>query len=233
MPVRNIFCLASAFIVTSLFYFSCSNSAKNSEENVYLEVARDTNFIIVKEHKMLILPFDYVSDTNGKIKYVNTKVVSTMMFNSFYSLFSLVPSIDLPEKQELDTIIMQNPGETAAANKADFIVYGNYFFSGKRSDPEANINLIIWSRITKSEITNVFKVPTDEDIFEGIDGMTGYIVKSILKEDKKLAFLKFGNFSIPPEEYELYVNDRLVANPSNRDFSLELKILSKTKYHVP
>jgi hypothetical protein len=225
---------SSVFIIAiSISFFSCSgNSVKGKSESVYLEVVKNTNNIVMKENKVLILPFEYVSEDTNSRKQANAGVIRAIMFNSFYSLFSLIPSVDVPDKQELTNIILQNPEETAANYDADFIVHGNYSFSGKGSNPEAIVELIVWNKVSKNEVTNIFKVPTDMNIFEGIDEMTAYIVKSILKENNELALLKFGDFSIPPEEYELYINDRIVANPSNSDFSMNLKILSKTKYHV-
>ncbi len=228
MLIKSFMYLCITMFTFILLTFSCSGNTKNNDENVYLAVAKDTNAVLIKKYKLIIVPFKYAGNTNDKSREAGTGVIRNIVFNSIYSLVSLVPSFDVPEKGYLKDMSIEKPEETASGGKADFIVYGDYSLTGGSAD----IKLKIWSSITKGVITSDYKLPTDEDIFEGVDGIMSYIVKSILKEDKKLAFLNFGNFSMDPEEYELYVNNRLVAKPASSDFSLSLKVLSKTKYWI-
>ncbi len=225
---NTIIVLSSLFCI--LMIFSCSGGSAVKDENKYFAIEEEeTKIVEIKKYKAVIFPFEYIS---SKTKFKKPDLLKTILFNAFYSFLSILPTLEVPDKSELQEINNLNPSDIAERYNADFIVYGSYMLEGSLSSPEATVHLFIWSKITKSVISNDYKIPTDEEIFDSIDDISSKIVKAILKEDKRIAFLNFGNFKIAPEEYELYINDRLVAKPSNSSFSLNTKILSDTEYKI-
>jgi hypothetical protein len=208
------------------------NQEMKSETNinaVYFEEKEiETNDI---KHKILIVPFDYTS-TNSK--YANPEVYRKIFFSSFYNLFSVLPSIDIPDK---DLLLSMNPEEDAISNlanryKCDFIVFGSYSLKGDKSKPDAVISLKIWNKLSGAIITNTATTPTDIELFDAIDSLMAKTVRTMLNEEMKIAYLNFNNFDTGKEPIGIFINHKLVAEPISNNFNLNMKILSGKDYRV-
>ena len=222
---------------------SCAPQVQNALTKESQEQATDTNvnavFLekqeseadITVKHKILIMPFEYTS-TNSK--YANPEIYKKIFFSSFYNLFSVLPAIDLPDKGVLLTM---SPSEGTISNladqyKCDFIVFGDYGLKGDKSKPDATINLKIWNKLTGAIITNSKTTPTDIEIFDAIDSLMAKMVKTMLNEEMKIAYLNFNNFDTGKEPLGIFINHKLVAEPISNDFNLNMKILSGKEYKV-
>ncbi len=209
------------------------NQDKESDTNVnasFLE-KQETEADITVKHKILITPFEYVS-TNSK--YSNPEIYKTIIFSSFYNLFSVLPTIDLPDKSELLSL---NPSDDTISNLAnkyqcDFIVFGDYGLKGDKSKPNAVINLKIWNKLSGAIMTDSITTPTDIDLFDAIDSLMSKMVRTMLNEEMKIAYLNFNNFDTGNENIGIFINHKLVAEPISNNFKLSMKILSGKKYNV-
>jgi hypothetical protein len=226
----------SAFIIASCAEQTAltrENQEKGSETNVnalFLE-KQETEADVTVKHRILIIPFDYKP---GKVKYPNPEIYSRIFFTSFYNLFSILPSIDLPDKNALTRI---NIAEDAVSNLAkqyssDFIVYGDYSLSGPRLNPAASVNLMIWDKFSGRVLTNSLTTPTDADLFDSIDSMLSGMVRSMLNEEMKISYLNFNNFDTGNDKIGVFINHRLVAEPVSNNFQLDMKIISGQNYKV-
>lgn len=231
-----------ALFLPSIILVSCAAQQQNalikenqekSDTNInaaYLEEKETEGDVIVK-HKILIAPFEY---RQAKSKYPNPEIYKAIFFSSFYNLFSVLPTIDLPDKNELLTM---NPSENTISSlanryKCDFIVFGDYGLRGDKSKPEAVVNLKIWNKMTGSILTDRIKTPTDADLFENIDSLMSKMVRTILNEEMKIAYLNFVNFDTGKEKLGIFINHKLIAEPVSNDFKLDMKILSGKDYKV-
>ncbi len=241
--MKSICFLFASFILLSFMLVSCAPQVQNALTKESQEQATDTNvnavFLekqeseadITVKHKILIMPFEYTS-TNAN--YPNPLIYRTIFFSSFYNLFSVLPSIDLPDKSVLLTM---NPSEETISNladqyKCDFIVFGDYGLKGDKSKPDAVISLKIWNKFSDSISTNKIITPTDADLFDAIDSLMSKMVKTILNEEMKIAYLNFNNFDTGREPIGVFVNHRLVAEPISNDFHLNMKVISGKDYKV-
>ncbi len=238
--MKSIFLLVFSFLL-SIMLSSCAeqtaltkeNQEKGSDTNVnasFLE-KQETEAEAVVKHKILITPFENRSKEGA---YPNPEIYRTIFFSSFYNLFSVLPSIDLPDKSVL---LNMNPLEDSVSdigkqNQCDFIVFGDYRLTGPKSKPDAAVNLKIWNKFTGSIMTNSLTTPTDEDLFDAVDTMLSKMVRAMLNEEMKIAYLNFGNFDTGKEEIGIFINHRLVAEPVSNDFHLNMKIISGTGYKV-
>ncbi len=201
----------------------------NQTNATYLE--KETESSTIAKHKILITPFEY-SSTNSK--YPNPEIYKTIFFSSFYNLFSVLPTIDLPDKSVL---LSMNLSEDTISNladqyKSDYIVFGDYGLKGDKSKPEAIVNLKIWNKLSGSISTNSIITPTDADLFDNIDLMSSKMVKTMLNEEMKIAYINFNNLDTGKEKLGIFINHRLVAEPISNDFKLNMKILSGKDYNV-
>jgi len=225
--------LIPVLFIVSILPLSCG---PNIKENVYLEKNSPeeedvTNIVLPAGKKIIILPFNY---QESKKKFTNPDIIKNILFNSLYSFFSLIPKIDLPEKKVLSDLHRRKvPLEDIISNyQPDQIIYGNYILTGSKAAPEIQIKMQIWSKISKNIFSYTFKSPSDEDIFDTIDTISAQIIKSVLNEEMKLAFLNINNCKIGKHTFELYINNKLVGIISNDDFSLSLKLLANTDYWI-
>jgi hypothetical protein len=228
--------LSSCFILLSCSEQTALNredQEKKSDTNInaaFLE-KQEKEAETATRYKILIAQFACL--TNGGI-YSKPEIYRTIFFNSFYNLFSVLPSIDIPDKSILEELdpSESNVGETAEKSLSDFIVFGDYTLTGSKTKPEALVNLKIWSKFNGKILTNTYKTPTDADLFDSIDSMMGRIVKTVLNEEMKIAYLNFDNIDTGREKLGIFINHRLIAEPVSNDFNLNMKILSGTDYRV-
>ena len=222
-----------------LILASCAEQTALTKENsesggsadaLYME-KQETGADTSVRHKILIVPFEYRA---SKTEYPNPGIYKMIFFTSFYNLFSILPSIDIPDKSVLLNIDA-SPGNIAilaGQSKCDFIVFGDYSLGGGKSKPDAAVRLMVWDKISGSVTTNSLTTPTDADLFDAIDTLQSGLVTSILKEEMKTAFLNFGSFYTGGEKLALFINHRLVAEPAANDFKLNLKIISGKDYNI-
>jgi len=196
------------FIFLNFFYFLFSQESIEKEN-------------IVKQQKLLIFPFENLSDEKV---YSASDTYKKIFFYSFSSYIGMVPFIDFPKPEEIAAIgkiTKENLRNVAIKQNASIIIYGNYYFSGKDKDTFINIKLFAYS---SEKNTNIFeksyKAPPNADVFETIDEMIADVLKSTLNLDtRNVSLIKFNNFTIANEVYNLYIDDKLIASPSNTNFN--------------
>src|SRR5271157_889457 len=152
MPNIKSISFLFVLLIIGFILFSCAPQVQTALTKENQEQATDTNVNAaylekqeieaekVAKHKILIAPFEYIS-TNAN--FPNPAIYRTIFFSSFYNLFSVLPTIDLPDKSVLLTT---HPSEDTISNlagqyKCDFIVFGDYGLKGDRSKPDAVVNL--------------------------------------------------------------------------------------------
>ncbi len=237
-PVNFLFVL---FFLFSLILASCAeqsaltkeNQLKGLETNVnamFLE-KQETEADVTVKHKILIAPFEYKAKGGA---YPNPEIYKTIFFTSFYNLFSVLPSIDLPDKSVL---LNMNPSEDtipvlAKQYQCDFIVFGDYSLKGPKLKPDAVVNLKIWNKFSGSIMTNSLTTPTEAELFDAIDTLLSRMVRTMLNEEMKIAYLNFNNIDTGKEKLGIFINHRLVAEPVSNNFQLNMKIISGKDYKV-
>lgn len=182
--------------------------------------------------KVLILPFDNKVNPS---KYKNAELVKAITFRSFYTFIGIIPSIDVPDEKILTNIAYSRDtiSKVAEEQSADFIIYGDYSFEGTRNNPKVNYNLYLWSRKDSTNaLAKKYATSTDAEIFDTIDDMIALVMKSSLNIDVNIANVYFNSFAIGSEKYSLFVNEKLVSEISNSDFSYNLKVLPDNDYQI-
>lgn len=244
-----------------LFFSSCGQQQVVKEENPVQEenvnietneenpsaeeyVNIETNEVFTTEEtvelsnkmRVLILPFENRTDEPA---YPNSKILNTILLNEFYAFLYIVPSFDVPEKTELTNLNSEflnrkniKSQDIYSNYQADIIIYGNYSLEGSKTDPAALIRLNIWNKASGKTVGFEYKTPIDADIFDTIDTMLSQIIKLILNEEIKIAYLNFGDFKIGNGSYSLLINNKPAAKITNDNFSLNLKILPNAIYSV-
>lgn len=96
------------------------------------------------------------------------------------------------------------------------------------------MDLTAYDSIGRTNIFNkTYKTTTGIEIFDDIDNMISEVLKGAMNIDmKNIAAIHFMDFRIANENYMLYINDRLIASPSNTNFSLILKIIPEKNYSI-
>ncbi len=209
-------------------FYSCGKEAKNTE------TVMNTNFIdentSTQTNKVVyILPLE--NKANSKF-YHNTALIQEILFNSFYSFIPYLPRVDVPEKSVLLGLKAGDAATVSNEYKPDYIVYGSYILKGSKSNPNAIISIQVMSRTSGESFSNTYIAPTDIDLFDSVDRIIGEIGSFIIKEKALVAHINFGDFKTGSSEYELRINNRLVARITNNDFKLGLNVLAGKKYHV-
>ena len=226
--------LAGAFLAScdeqNALVKETQNAAVDKNSASYLETQESVADTTAK-HKILIIPFQNQADMSA---YPNSEIYKTMLFTSFYNLFSILPSIDIPDKSALLTLKISEDmlADLAKQYQCEYIVFGNYSLKGGKTQPDAAIDLKIWNRLSGVITTNSLSTPTDADFFDALDSLQTKAVSAILNEDMKIAYLNFNNFVTGGEKLGLFINHRLVAEPVSNDFKLNLKIISGKDYNI-
>jgi hypothetical protein len=182
--------------------------------------------------KVLIIPLVNESDTK---QYANSHLIQSILFKSLYCFLGVLPSISVPDEKELKTIQWDSNriGKIAEENKADFILFGDYHLSGKKTNPNAEIHVRIWSFSKKEMIfAKNYETSTDIELFDTVDKIIGEGAEGILNTKVDIASISFGSFKIGVEPHYIYLNNRLIAIATNGQFSLTLRVPAETKYTV-
>ncbi len=186
-----------------------------------------------KREKVLVLPFRNESDTK---QYVNSGIFQEIFSRSFYSFISLLPVIEVPDigKTRGLTASSSNIRDFADREQARIVIYGSYRFTGTKTNPRIQARLTAYDGPGRTNIFNkTYETSTGAEVFDDIDMMISEVMKGALDIDvKNIAAIRFKDFRIADETYLLYVNGRLVASPSNTNFSLILKIMPETNYSI-
>jgi TolB-like protein len=218
---KQVVCCFLVLFCFSFFY---------AQEEV--KIKTDTGVSQQNKAKVLILPFTNKTDSK---KFANSGLIKSVVFRSFYSFVGIIPSIDVPDQKILTNILIENMDAAKVADQqdADIIIYGNYKFSGSKSEPDVGITLNVW---TKDKHTNIisksYKTTSGLEIFDTIDEMIANSIKAALNIELNVANVNFNNFKIGREKYELYVNGKMIEEITNEGFSYNLKILPASDYRI-
>lgn len=212
------------FTVSAHMIVSCGSMRKPSEiirKDFSGEIIDDTRKSVV-----VILPFRNVAGTK---KYPGSALIGRILYDGIMNVVSYFPTFDVPDRKIMGKLSTVSNWQSGVA---DFTITGEYDLKGDRSDPMATVRLYIWSRITRETFTNTLRTATDTEIFDAVDQLIADIVKVTLKEETKFALLKLENFKVGREKYDVYINRKYLAEITNDNFSLGLKILPDRPYQV-
>ncbi len=183
--------------------------------------------------KVVILPFHNDTDTR---QYLNSGLFRKIFSRYFFTFISILPVIDVPDMGKDNGIALSSSNIQAFSDreKARIVIYGRYRLTGPKAEPKIIAQLVAYDGTGRTNIFNkTYETTTGPDVFEDIDAMISEVMKGALNIDvKNIAAINFRNFRIANETYRLYVNDRLVASPSNTNFSLVLKVMPETNYSI-
>ncbi len=227
-----------------LIFFGCSSkesqikeSKKDDLETIQpIEIEKDKVFItedIIEVSNKLNLIFIPFNDKSDKKKFPSSKTISFIIENSILSILKMVPAFDV--KENISSFIEKkgiSSYDIATNYNADIIIYGDIKLETEKGKPVANVNLKMWTKATEKIEIKKYRTKTDINIFDSIDEMLSFIIKYTLNEEFKIAYLNFKNFKINNGSYQLYISDKLVANITNSDFDLNLKILANSLYNI-
>lgn len=238
---RKIFLVIFFIIFGIVFFSSCTKKTVQQIEKVEI-VEIETNKVFIPEEKtneikkinLLILPF---KDKSNKKSFPASGNIRTIVFNSLFDFISIVPSVEIKEKDEANNIYKEfkeiNPEKIFNKYNTEVIIFGDYYFNKKKDKkPEIMINFYIWNRATNSVIKTKYISKTELEIFDAIDNMLAKIIKTTFNEDLKISYINFQNFDINNGKYHLIINERVVSLITNSDYRLSLKILSGFEYFV-
>lgn len=184
------------------------------------------------EKTLLILPFHDNSDTNafgssGNLRYLT--------FRSLYTFLGIIPDFNTPDPAELTNIAWTEDGIAglAATNKADYVVYGNYTYSGTAASARVEVKLNVWSKTDNGNIVKqTYNTTLGIEYLDTVDQMLGEILKNVLNIAMNTASIRFSNFKTGSEIHYVYVNRKLVAVASNASFFDNLRVLADRNYTV-
>ncbi len=186
-----------------------------------------------KKAKVLILPLK--NKSNERV-FVSSGLVRAIIFHSFYTFIGIIPSVNVPDDTNMLNLTAdeKNVSKLAEEENADIIIYGDYQFKGTRANPSIKTELRIYSR---NGNTNILKkeylvASTGAEIFDTIDEMISDSVKSALNIEVNIANIFFEKFKTGRDQYELYVNGKLISPITNDGFNYNLKILPDNDYKV-
>ncbi len=188
---------------------------------------------VAKLERVVVLPLQ--NDTNPE-QYGNSGIFRDIFSRSFYNYTSILPIIDIPDISISN--IFQFSGTNienfSKGQKARYVIYGRYSMTGPAIDPIVRAELMVYDGISRTIVFDrTYSTTTGLEVFEEIDSMIADVLKSTLNIDaRNIATIKFGNFMIEGATYRLYINGRLVASPSDTNFSLVLKIFPQINYQV-
>ena len=186
-----------------------------------------------KREKVVILPFQNDTDTK---QFKNSGVFRKIFSRTFFTFISILPVIDVPDMGRTNDIAVSfsNIQAFSDSEKARIVIYGRYRLSGPKANPKIIAELTAYDGAGRTNIfSKIYETTTGPDVFEDIENMISEVMKSSLNIDvKNIAAINFMNFRIANETYQLYVNGRLIASPSNTNFSLVLRVMPQTNYSI-
>ncbi len=228
-------------ILELIFFANCAKKTVQKIEKVEI-MQIETNKVFIPEEttneikkiNLLILP---LKDKSNKKDFPASGNIKTIVFNSLFDFISIVPSIEIKEKDEANEIYKEfkeiNPEEIFSKYNTEVIIFGDYYLNKKKNKkPEIIVNFYIWNRATNSIIKTKYVSKTEFEIFDVIDNMLANIIKTTFNEDLKISYLNFENFDINNGKYYLIINNRVISVVTNSDFRLSLKILSGFEYFL-
>jgi hypothetical protein len=175
------------------------------------------------------------NEAGGK-NFTKADINRDIIFHSFYSFISIIPLVDTPDENMLTGIQADdsNVSDICRLNNADFVIYGDYSLSGRADNQDLRVTLKVYSALSNNLILkNVYNTATGIEIFDAIDKMTADVIKASLDIDmKNISLIEFTDLKLGREKYILTVNDKLIAEPSGNDFSLNLRALPGQVYHI-
>jgi|GEM_PF-3932186 hypothetical protein len=198
-----IYKIMAAMLITVCLY-SCSSAAKETENS--LTAIAETNKTVS------IMPLKIISDPSS---YPGGAVYQGMLNRSFSSFIAYLPGIDVSN-----------------AVAPDFTLRGSYCLKGPKSDPRAEITVLISDRKSGESFSNTYSTPTDIEFFDSVDRIIEDIGGFLLKEKTRIAHINFGNFRLGPYDYELRINGRLLSRLASDNFKLSLDVLAGQQYRV-
>ncbi|MCX7820804.1 MAG: hypothetical protein N2258_03920 [Brevinematales bacterium] len=237
----NFIIIFSLMIGGIVFALSCSQKKIQQPEKIEI-VEVETNKVFIPEEEtnkvekkinLLILPF---KDNSNKKNFPASGTIKTIIFNSLFDFISIVPLINIEEKESANKIYKEfkeiKPEEIFAKYNTEVIIFGEYQLQKKDRKPLVAINFNIWTKATNKILKTKYTSKNDAEIFDKIDDMIAKIIKTTLNEDLKISYMNFENFDINNGKYYLVINDRVVSFISNQDFRFNLKILAGYEYII-
>ncbi len=165
-----------------------------------------------------------------------------VLFKSIYNFMRIIPSLDVPDERVLKDLSSLTPvlskWETTnhdlvpdAVYGADYILYGDYYLKQKKPE-KAVLRVGVWSKgDDKNIFSKTYETPTDIEIFDCIDMILKNVVDDVLKIDFTLARIDF-DIKPGPENYEIYINNKLIDSPFNQDYKKSMNVLGEQLYII-
>lgn len=185
-----------------------------------------------KREKVFILPFK--NETEIK-QYFNADIYKKIFSRSFYAYLSVIPESDMDFIFTNETEAQDSDArDFAVRSGAQLIIFGKYHLTGYKAKPDINVEVSVYDAAAGIVIfRKTYETSTEQQIFDSINRMIEEVMVKALKiEIKRAATLEFRDFRLENRIYRLYVNDKLIASPSNSDFSMELRVIPGTNYTI-
>ncbi len=157
-----------------------------------------------------------------------------LSFIAFYNLFGTLPFTQVPDRDRLRKMNWNTEGidKMGEEESTDYIIFGTFSLKGSAAEPEVVVNLKVWNKDKKLVFQRTYTTHLDLDIFDTLDTMVLDTLEASFNIKAQIATLEFNNFSVPQDQYKLYINSKEIADVQGSDFNLSLKIIADTEYHI-
>lgn len=186
------------------------------------------------DNRKIVLIFPLTDNSDQKI-YGSSDAYRYLIFKSLYTFIGVVPTIKVPDEQILQSTPVNQSSLSTLSDEfnAEYIVFGSIKLIGKKNEPNAVIELKIWSRIDSKIIVQDYTSPVDYTLFDTIDEMIEKLTVNVLKSKLQFAYIRFNDFELGEQKsLKIFINDKLIADVTNNNFSENIRVLADNNYKI-
>ncbi|NPV02504.1 MAG: hypothetical protein HPY53_14110 [Brevinematales bacterium] len=203
-------------ILLAIFTFSAS-------EIIFAELDGQKNIRIT-----IILPFHNLSSPKNLQK---TEKYSVLIWKSLFNFLKLVPSLDIPAFDEIETQKWNSGSivKIATKYKAAFVIYGETFIS----NDQLIIQLSLWDSVKgKKLLKKEYMTDTTYDLIDTLDLIVNDTVSAILNTPIEIATLYFKEIKAQDKILDIFINGKKIASVNTNQYSEKIKVLAGYLYKM-
>lgn len=181
--------------------------------------------------RLLILPFENLSDTN---QFPVSTAMDEVIFKSLYNFIGIIPDLDVPDESEMrDPDLRENLQKSARLNDAKYVVSGDYTFRDDDGTEQIVITLKIWSYVKNDYLYNeVYTTELGLDFLDTVDLIIEDIIEQTLNIQMEIALIRFQDINVGSEEHSIYINRKKMTDITNSNYTESVRVLANQDYLI-